>query len=83
MTHKAKGGRGQKAANPYQRLSVTVPPKLKTWVDEEAQRQSVTRSEVVVQALIQAERAAAVAATAASQSSAGPILKQRGKGKKR
>lgn len=83
MTEKARGGRGQKAANPYQRLSVTVPPKLREWVDEEAQRQGVTRSQVVVQALTQAERTAQEAATAASKPSAGPILKNRGKGKRR
>lgn len=81
MSQKAKGGRGQKAVAPYQRLSVTVPPRLKTWLDEEAQRQGVTRSDVVVQALAQAKRAGA--ATAATQPSAGPILKQRGKGKRR
>ena len=81
MTEKARGGRGQKAANPYQRLSVTVPPRLREWVDSEAQRQGVTRSDVVAQALTQAERAGA--ATAASKPSAGPILKQRGKGKRR
>ena len=84
MTQKAKGGRGQKAADPYQRLSVTVPPILKTWVDGEAQRQGVTRSEVVAQALTQAERLTQqAAATAASKPSAGPILGQRRKGKRR
>lgn len=82
MTEKAKGGRGQKAADPYQRLSVTVPPRLGNWVDGEAQRQGVTRSEVVAQVLTQAERAAATAATA-SKPSTGPILKGRGKGKRR
>lgn len=81
MTQKAKGGRGHKAPDPYQRLSVTVPPRLKTWVDEEAQRQGVTRSEIVAQALTQAERATAAAATV-SKPSSGPILKQRGKGKR-
>lgn len=83
MTQKAKGGRGQKAAEPYQRLSVTVPPMLGRWVDEEAQRQGVTRSAVVAQALIQAKQAAETVATAASKPSTGPILKQRGKGRRR
>lgn len=81
MTQKARGGRGQKAADPYQRLSVTVPPWLKDWVDQEAKRQGVTRSDVVVQALTHAERAAQE--TAASKPSTGPILKHRGKGKRR
>ena len=84
QTQKAKGGRGRVAADPYQRLSVTVPPTLKDWVDEEAQRQGVTRSDVVAQALTQAEQAArAAAATAASKPSTGPILGRRGKGKRR
>lgn len=85
MTEKAKGGRGQKAADPYQRLSVTIPPRLKTWVNAEAQRQGVTRSEVVVQVLTQAMRAAAGAAPAVSTSkpSTGPILGRRRKGKRR
>lgn len=84
MTEKARGGRGQKAANPYQRLSVTVPPRLREWVDSEAQRQGVTRSQVVVQALTQVEQAArAAASTAASKPSTGQILKNRGKGKRR
>ena len=81
MTGKPEGGRGKKAADPYQRLSVTVPPQLKSWVDAEAQRLGVTRSEVVVQALTQAERLGASAA--ASKPSTGPILRQRGKGKRR
>lgn len=83
MTEKAKGGRGHKAAEPYQRLSVTVPPRLKNWVDSEAQRQGVSRSAVVAQALIQAKQAAETVATAASKPSTGPILKQRGKGRRR
>lgn len=77
---KAKGGRGKKAADPYQRLSVTVPPRLREWIDSEAQRQGVTRSAVVVQALTQAERAAN---TIVTKPISGPVLKHRGKGKRR
>ena len=81
MTQKARGGRGKIATDPYQRLSVTVPPQLKSWLDEEAQRQGVTRSEVVVQALAQVKRAAAV--TESKPTGSGPILRQRGRGKRR
>lgn len=80
QTQKAKGGRGRVAADPYQRLSVTVPPRLFEWVDSEAQRQGMTRSEVVVQALTQAEQATA---TAVSKPRTGLILGRRGKGKRR
>lgn len=47
MTEKAKGGRGKKAKNPYERFTVSVPPELRVWLDGEAQRQGVTRSEVL------------------------------------
>ena len=81
QTQKAKGGRGRVAADPYQRLSVTVPPRLFEWVDSEAQRQGVTRSDVVAQVLQAAQAAATVIAVI--QPSGGPILKHRGKGKRR
>lgn len=53
MTEKAKGGRGKKAKNPYERFTVTVPPELRVWLDGEAQRQGVTRSEVLTLLLSQ------------------------------
>jgi predicted flap endonuclease-1-like 5' DNA nuclease len=53
MTEKAKGGRGKKAQNPYERFTVTVPPELRVWLDGEAQRQGVTRSEVLTLLLSQ------------------------------
>jgi hypothetical protein len=54
MTEKAKGGRGKKAQNPYERLTVTLPPELRAWLDGEAHRQGVTRSEALALLLTQA-----------------------------
>lgn len=56
MTEKAKGGRGKKAKNPYERFTVTLPPDLRVWLDGEAQRQGVTRSEALA-ALLTESRA--------------------------
>ena len=47
MTGKAKGGRGKKARNPYERFTVTLPPDLKVWLDDRAARQHLTRSEAL------------------------------------
>lgn len=47
MTEKAKGGRGKKAKNPYERFTVTLPPDLRVWLDDEAQRRGVGRSEAL------------------------------------
>jgi hypothetical protein len=54
MTEKAKGGRGKKAQNPYERLTVTLPPELRAWLDGEAHRQGVSRSEALALLLAQA-----------------------------
>ena len=54
MTQKAKGGRGKKAQNPYGRLTVTLPPELRAWLDTEAHRQAVSRSEALALLLAQA-----------------------------
>lgn len=55
MTQKAKGGRGKKAQNPYERLTVTLPPELRAWLDGEAQHQGVSRSEALALLLAQAQ----------------------------
>ncbi|MFK7604411.1 CopG family transcriptional regulator [Deinococcus sp. SM5_A1] len=57
MTQKAKGGRGKKAQNPYERLTVTLPPELRAWLDGEAHRQGVSRSEALAVLLAQARDA--------------------------
>jgi hypothetical protein len=57
MTQKAKGGRGKKAQNPYERLTVTLPPELRAWLDGEAHRQGVSRSEALALLLAQARDA--------------------------
>ena len=57
MTQKAKGGRGKKARNPYERLTVTLPPELRAWLDGEAHRQGVSRSEALALLLAQARDA--------------------------
>ncbi|MFN4249850.1 CopG family transcriptional regulator [Deinococcus sp.] len=57
MTQKAKGGRGKKAQNPYERLTVTLPPELRAWLDGEAHRQGVSRSEALALLLSQARDA--------------------------
>ena len=54
MTGKAKGGRGQKALNPYERFTVSLPPDLKKWLDELTTRQGVTRSETLALLLTEA-----------------------------
>ena len=54
MTQKATGGRGKKAQNPYERLTVTLPPELRAWLDGEAHRQGVSRSEALALLLAQA-----------------------------
>lgn len=47
MTQKSKGGRGQKAENPYERLSLTLPPHLKVYLDAQAEAHHLNRSEMV------------------------------------
>lgn len=47
MSQKHKGGRGQRAENPYERLSVTLPPDLKLYLDAQAEAQGLNRSEMV------------------------------------
>lgn len=47
MTQKSKGGRGQKAENPYERLSLTLPPHLKAYLDAQAEAHHLNRSEMV------------------------------------
>lgn len=57
MTVKAKGGRGHKAENPYERFTVSLPPDLKVWLDQQAQQQGVTRSEALASLLTQVKEA--------------------------
>lgn len=51
MTQKSKGGRGQKAENPYERLSITLPPELKLYLDAQAEAHHLNRSEMVARLL--------------------------------
>lgn len=51
MTVKAKGGRGKKAENPYERFTVTLPPDLRRWLDAEAIQHGLSRSELLANVL--------------------------------
>lgn len=62
MAGKAKGGRGKKAKNPYERFTVTLPPDLKEWLDDRATRQNLSRSEALA-LLLEEVRTQATSAT--------------------
>lgn len=51
MTNKHKGGRGLKAETPYERLSFTMPPHLKAYLDAQAEGAGVSRSEMLARIL--------------------------------
>ena len=51
MTNKHKGGRGLKAETPYERLSFTMPPHLKAYLDAQAEGSGVSRSEMLARIL--------------------------------
>lgn len=53
MDKKNKGGRGQKAENPYARGSFTLPPELKKYLDDQAEKQQVSMSEMLARILQQ------------------------------
>lgn len=44
---KARGGRGRRAENKYERFTVTLPPELKEYLDTLSQQRGVSRSEAV------------------------------------
>ena len=48
MTEKHKGGRGHKAANPYERFTASVPPHVLAALDRYARVKGVNRSEALV-----------------------------------
>lgn len=51
MTNKHKGGRGLKAETPYERLSFTMPPHLKAYLDAQAEGAGISRSEMLARIL--------------------------------
>lgn len=53
MDRKNKGGRGQKAENPYARGSFTLPPQLKKYLDDQAEKHQVSMSEMLARILQQ------------------------------
>lgn len=53
MDKKNKGGRGQKAENPYARGSFTLPPELKKYLDDQAEKHQVSMSEMLARILQQ------------------------------
>lgn len=48
MTDKARGGRGLKSENKYERFTVTVPPAVLELLDQYAETRQVSRSEAFV-----------------------------------
>jgi len=47
MTTKAKGGRGHKAENPYERFTASVPPHVLALLDDFAAVKGLNRSEAL------------------------------------
>ena len=77
MAQKAKDGRGKKAQNPYERLTVTLPPELRAWLDGEAHRQAVSRSEALALLLAQARDAQSSMTTKSLAPAVLPALPER------
>lgn len=70
ITSKTKGARDKRAESPYGRLTDTLPPDLKTWLDEQATQQGMTRSEVLALLLTEARDGK----TSMSSKTAAPIV---------
>lgn len=64
--NKAKGGRGQRAENKYERFTVTLPPELKVYLDSLATAQGSGRSETLAK-LLEEHRTAHTGMSANSQ----------------